>query len=328
LSAFGATGFLAAAMFPTLPVFIAGTLTGLVCVTALIPLLTQMYQDNYLPDRRGRLFSNTIMIRIVAAAVFSWAAGQVLAHDLSLFRWLLVVFAGALLASSFCLGRCPSKPLARGTKSGLFSGLAHVRDDDVFRRTLISWMLMGFANLVIFQLRVEYMANPIYGEPISRYEIALLTGVIPNLARLVMSPVWGRLFDKMNFFTLRITLNMGFAIGALAFFAGRGVAGLVFGAIVLGIALAGGDVAWSLWVTKLAKPERVAEYMSVHTFLNGVRGVAAPVIGYYMLTQVSFHALSMMCAGLIGIASLMLVPEIKAYRDARLARAATAQASD
>ena len=40
---------------------------------------------------------------------------------------------------------------------------------------------------------------------------------------------------------------------------------------------AGADVAWSLWVTKFAPPERVADYMSVHTFFTGVRGFLAPV---------------------------------------------------
>ena len=51
------------------------------------------------------------------------------------------------------------------------------------------------------------------GQALTTAQIALLVGVIPNLARLVMSPVWGWLFDHMNFFALRVTLNIGFAIG-------------------------------------------------------------------------------------------------------------------
>ena len=59
--------------------------------------------------------------------------------------------------------------------------------------------------------------------------IALLTGVIPNLVRLVLSPVWGHLFDRMNFFALRVTLNVGFAIGILTFFLSDTLTGLVIG---------------------------------------------------------------------------------------------------
>src|SRR6185369_5117324 len=93
-----------------------------------------------------------------------------------------------------------------------------VREDPLFRRTLVCWMLMGFANLMMLPLRVEYLASPRYNLQLTVGTIALLTGVIPNLARLVLSPVWGHLFDRMNFFALRVTLNAGFAIGILTFF--------------------------------------------------------------------------------------------------------------
>jgi len=78
-------------------------------------------------------------------------------------------------------------------------------------------MLMSFANLMMLPLRVEYLANPDYGQALSVGAIALLTGVIPNIARLILSPL-GYLFDHMNFFALRVTLNIGFAIGILTFF--------------------------------------------------------------------------------------------------------------
>jgi hypothetical protein len=77
----------------------------------------------------------------------------------------------------------------------------------------------------------------------------------------------------MNFFVLRITLNLGFALGAVSFFVGGTMPWLVGGAIFFGVSNSGADVAWSLWVTKFAPPDRVADYMSVHTFFTGVRGV-------------------------------------------------------
>lgn len=76
---------------------------------------------------------------------------------------------------------------------------------------------MGFANLAMLPLRVEYLANPKYKLELTVGMVAVLTGVVPNLARLVLSPVWGWLFDRMNFFVLRVTLNLGFAIGILTF---------------------------------------------------------------------------------------------------------------
>jgi hypothetical protein len=63
----------------------------------------------------------------------------------------------------------------------------------------------------------------------------------------------------MNFFVLRLVLNLGFALGMLSFFVSGSVAGLVAGAVFFGVSNADADVAWGLWVTKFAPPERVAD---------------------------------------------------------------------
>jgi len=180
----------------------------------------------------------------------------------------------------------------------------------MFRRTLICWMFMGFANLMMMPLRVEYLAHRRYGLELTAGMIALLTGVIPNIARLCLSPIWGHLFDRMNFFTLRVTVNVGFAIGILSFFTTNSFTGMVVGAVVYGISNAGGDVAWSLWVTKFAPPDRVADYMSVHTFLTGFRGVLAPMCAFYLVTVLTLPAMAAICSGLIVVGTLILVPEI------------------
>jgi hypothetical protein len=191
--------------------------------------------------------------------------------------------------------------------------------DALFRRTLVSWMILGFANLMMLPLRVEYLANSVHGLTLNGVvltvaTVTLLSEVIPNLARLCLSPVWGWLFDHMNFFALRAVLNLGFAVGIVAFFVGDSWAGLVFGAVVYGMSRAGGDVAWSLWVTKLAPPNRVADYMSVHTFFTGVRGVLAPLVAFHALQHFSLPAMGWCSAALIAIATLMLLPEIKTLR--------------
>ena len=111
--AVGAASFFVAAAVPVLPVFVACSVVGMASSAAIIPLLTQMYQDNYPEKERGRRFSRTVMIRIAMAALFSKVAGDALSGGrLEGFRWLLVVFGGALGFASFCLSRCPTEPIA------------------------------------------------------------------------------------------------------------------------------------------------------------------------------------------------------------------------
>jgi hypothetical protein len=307
----GSIAFMVAALVPHLVVFVVGSMIAIAAAGAMHPLLTQIYQDNYPAQSRGRFFSRTMVIRIASAAAFSAGVGSLLAQDLGYFRAVLVVFAAALGFSSWCLGRIPSARLHVSGGSHPFRALRHVRADSVFRVTLIAWMFMGFANLMMLPLRVEYLANPAYALAMPADTIALLTGVVPNLARLIMSPVWGWLFDRASFFVLRIILNIGFAIGVASFFASDTLGGFVFAAVVQGIASAGGDLAWSLWVTKLAPAERVAEYMSVHTFFTGVRGLLAPMLGFALVTHWSIASMGFVAAGMIVASSLVLVPEAR-----------------
>jgi hypothetical protein len=322
LAALGACSFLVMAMVPTLLVYVLGTMLALTTSSAAIPLMTQIYQENYAGRERGKLFSRAMMIRIGTAAIFSQLAGWALSHYLGYFRWLLAVFAAASAFTAFCLSRCPSRALTASGGTHPFHAFRFLRQDRVFRQTIISWVFLGFATLMMAPLRVEYLANPkygvrIHGDVLTAATVALLTGVIPNVARLLMNPVWGWLFDRMNFFVMRITLNIGFILGILSFFTTDSLAGLVVGAILFGISNAGADVAWGLWVTKFAPPDRVADYMSVHTFFTGTRGMAAPLTAFYLVSRLSPHLLGWISAGLILVASAFLIPEIRFGAQAR-----------
>jgi MFS family permease len=333
LAMLGAASMLVMALVPFLPVFVLGSVVAMATVAAAIPLMTQMFQDNYPEHERGRLFSRTVMIRIATAAAFSELAGRALSGRLERFQGLLLLFAAAFALAAFCLSRCPSRPLHAMDGSHPFKALRFVREDRLFRNTLVMWMLMGFGNLMMIPLRVEYLANPQYGVtmndlPLTAAGVALLTGVVPNLARLALNPFWGWAFDRMNFFALRMVLNVGFAIGIFAFFSTNSVVGLVAAAVVFGISNAGGDVAWSLWVTKFAAPERVADYMSVHTFFTGLRGVVAPVVAFQLLAHWSVAQISWLSVGLIVAATTLLIPELKFGKRARRAGALVEEVSE
>ncbi len=317
----GAVAMLLVAAVPVVPLLVLATLVGIGAANAIIPLMTSIYQDNYPPRMRGRLVSRAFVIRVIAASVCAELGGRLLTEDIANFRWLLLCFGLAFGAAAYCLARIPSQALRRAslrftgqsalgaTFWGALDSLRYVRADRTLRWMLLSWMLMGFANLMMLPLRVEYLANPRYGLALSPQQIALYTLLIPGLVRLLLSPLWGRLFDRMDFFAMRITLNTGFALSILSFFTGTSQFGLALGAIIFGASAAGGELVWNLWVTKFAPPERVAEYMSIHTFFTGVRGVLAPLVAFQLTQQLSISQIALICAGLIGLASVILVPE-------------------
>jgi MFS family permease len=311
-------------LFPDPVVYTTGCLLALLTSTCAIPLMTQIYHDNYPTDQRGRLYSSAFMVRIASAMVFAWIGGQILSSGLipasasssssfasDRWRWMTALFALAYWAAAAAVRRIPTRALDSSAAIHPLQGLRFVREDPVFRNALLAWMLMGFANLAMLPIRVEYLGNPRFGLGLSASQIAWLTLVIPNAARWIMSPVWGRLFDRMNFFRLRITLNAGFAVGIATFFMSETPVGLVIGAIFYGISTAGGDVAWGLWVTKVAPPAHVTDYMAVHTFSTGIRGVLAPLCAFHAVQTLSPATMGWIAAAMIVAACGLLIPEIR-----------------
>lgn len=325
----GAAALLVAVCAPALPVYVLGCVVATACGSSAIPLMTQVYQMNYPPAQRGRLFSQTMIIRIGMAALANELGGRLLAVRLDYFRWLLLGFSAAYAFGAWCQSRIPSAPLTASAGTHPLRAMRYAREDRLFRITLIAWMFMGMGNLMMYPLRIEYLANERYGLTLDVATVALLAGVVPNVARLVCSPIWGWLFDRMNFFALRAVLNVGFALGILSFFvSGDNMAGLLLGAVVFGVSNAGGDVAWSLWVTKFAPPERVADYMSVHTCFTGVRGVLAPLIAFHLVGTMGMINMAWMCAALIGVSVVMLGTEVPLGKKARPATPTTEEVSE
>lgn len=310
----GSLFFLIGSVSSGLPMFALSSVVAMALTNAVIPLSTQLYQDNYPAILRGRLFSRTTVLRIAAGALFAAAAGYSLSGKIQWYPAILLIFAVALFYSAYCFRRCPSQTINYQADRSLFEGFKYLRSDALFKNTLICWMLMGFGNLMMLPMRVEYLANPRYGLALEEWKVAFLVAVLPNIARIFVSPLWGAVFDRINFFHLRIAVNMGFALGILSFFQVTTPTGLVFGAIMFGIANAGGEIAWSLWVTKFAPSERVADYMSVHTFLTGCRGLAAPWVAFHALEFMPLNQLGLISAAMVIGANFWILPLSKSDR--------------
>lgn len=313
----GAVCFAISAAMPHSEVaFITGISLGFILFSLQIPLMTQLYRANYPREKRGRLFAITSITRSLGAALFSWAGGWLLGWRLDAYPWLLWAFAAMAFISGWLTYGLPATvwEVPEAEDQRLWRSWRWVRLDRDFRTLLISWMMMGIGNLVSIALVVEYLANPQHGIGLPADQVAWLTGVVPLLARLVSSYHWGILFDRAPFFVVRITLNLITAASILIFYLGDGIWYWGTGMALTGLSLAGGNVAWALFVTKLAPEHAVAEYMSVHTFLTGIRGVLAPFLAYAMVEYGSFQSMAWICAALVAFASLFIAVRRKGDR--------------
>ncbi|MHC5068211.1 MAG: MFS transporter [Planctomycetota bacterium] len=303
-------GLLVAAVSTNVGVFIGGIALSIPLVASTAPLTTALWRDNVDAAQRGRLFARIAVIGTISCTVIGLATSVALEFSHESFRVALVVFAGLLLIAARRCWHLPSQRLAATTVRNPLAKLGLLWQDKLFGYISLSWMLIGFANLATLPLRVEHTGSAERGLGLSPGLVLILTQVLPLLATLLSTPLWGRLFDRINFLALRITINLCFALSLLSFFTAS-MPLMIVGAICFGLGAGGGSVAWHLWTTKYAPPERTADYMAVHSFLTGCRGLVGPQVALWACAAWSIRDVTYVGVGLIVVAIALLLPILR-----------------
>ena len=295
-----ALGWFVAAIFAARLLWVQGT-----------PLMTHTFAHNYRPSERGTRFATAVVLNAAGGVLLAVVGGQWLEADIGRFPLLLIFLAACALGNAIIVGRPPAPPPLQRPPRNPLAHLNLLWRDRLFGWMLLSWMLIGVGNLITVPLRVEYLAAPEYGLQLGNQAVLLLTFAVPVGVRILASRWWGRLFDHLNFVWWRIAVNSCFIASFLVFYSSHGWFGLTLGMLLLGLAMAGGTIGWQLWVTKLAPPDQVSAYMSVHTFLTGLRGSFAPWIGYALLSQWGPFGVACFSTGLVTLASVMMLTVLR-----------------
>jgi len=296
----------AAALAPTLALFAPAVLLGNALLAQLPSLLVTIYARNYEPAERGRRVSHAFTLTALSGALLSLAGGAFLDRYPNAFGTIFGLMAVAALLAAPVVGRMPSDPLTP-PGPGPRGHFRLLREDRLFGPMMAAWMLLGFANLSLLPLRVERLANPVYGFDLSNGEVVFLTVFLFSGARVLGLQVFGWLFERMNFLVYRLVLNGVLALAMVCYFQTDRVALIGLGSVLFGLGIGGGNLAWTLWVTRIAPEERISEYMSVHVSMAGIRGMLAPFLAYNLVVWITPGQLSLLSMGLLTLASLLLL---------------------
>ena len=282
-----------------------------VCRSALLPFITDIYADNYPSNRRGTFFSRSLILSVGMAALSGFIGSSILEKDIEYYPLIFIFLGFCAFLKAVAIYCMPSKKMDQSPHENPFGNMKYVWQDRSFGYVLLTWFIMGFANLWTLPLRVDYVTSPQWGIEGSAIFVAMIITVIPESMRLLFIPFWARLFDRMNFVILRMILNLSFALGVLLFFITSNPWVIGAGSAFIGIAFAGGSIAWNLWVTKYAPPGKTGAYMSVHVSLTGIRGTLGPMIGYWAVGLIGAQNIGIFSCVMMVVATLMLIPEIQ-----------------
>lgn len=275
-----------AAFSSSLNIYLVLLILSAVFGTQSVPMMAHIYAENYPPNKRGTYFSTSFMFSVAATSVFSLLFGWLMDLDIGFYVLVLGVLSLASFASGVAMRRMPSTPVHQHSTQNPIRNIGYAFTDWKFGIMLLSWMFLGLGNLMANPLRIEYLLKPEYGVAATISLVSFITLFIPAVFRFLSARMWGILFDRIDFMLLRIAVNSLQMISIWIFFQTTNIWILGFSTALNGIAMGGGTLSWNLWVTKFAPQERTAAYMSVHTFLTGIRGFAAPFMGFYLLVTV------------------------------------------
>lgn len=309
-----ALGFALAAAVPALWAFALGFGVAVAALSLVVPFSIALWRQNLDDAVRGHRFSVVIQNEVFAGLAASLLVAWWLGTDAGRYRLPVGIAAVLAAVAALCLRRAPGRPLPMPIGGNPYGALAWLWRDRGFGWVNLSYTIMGFANFMVFPVRQVFLAAADGGGLGLRPDvIQILLVTVPTLMRLCFGRLWGRAFDRLNFVAVRLAINGCFALGT-AFCFTDSLALQTMASLCLGLAFAGGDIAWSLWVTKYAPPERTADYMAVHTFLTGVRGLLGPAVGFACIAAFSAPVLALIAFALYAVASSLLVPEIKRFR--------------
>jgi len=280
------------ALVPRSPVGL-GILLGVVmiarvCWSGIITIRPTIWRANYAPRVRARIVGKFSTLQQVIVAIVGIALGATLDRSSGGSAVLMTVLAGLGVVGVWATGkqRVRGGPAAvRAEVSGgvlkPWQGPAIVwkilRSDARFAQFMIAMFILGFGNLMLTPILVIILKEQ-FGQ--GYLGGILITTAIPSLVMPLAIPLWARFLDRAHVVRFRSIHGWTFVLSISIFVTAillHRIEIMYAGAIVQGVAMGGGSLAWNLGHVDFAPPSQVSHYMATHVTLNGLRGLISPV---------------------------------------------------
>ena len=270
-------------------------------------LLPRILAENYHPSIRGRRVGTTIMIHGITYLVASQLFGILMDKDLNNYVWILAIAGTGYIAASFFYFRIPSRPLSKPLSMFPYHAISLFWRDLNFAKIAAFWSLIEFGNFIMLLLRIEYVANNRYHLNLTNTQITWLVAIVPVTVSMITSRAWGRLFDRLRVETMQAAMG-GFTILSMSlFFLSSNYYWMLFSMTLYGMAFGAQKILNQLWLTKVVHTEKISDYISAYSMINGIRGIAAPIFAYWLLTRMAPHLVGDVAIAIVAVGCISLL---------------------
>ncbi len=262
------------------------------CLTAgVVTIRSVIWTLNYPRSIRARTTGRLQVFTSIVMVATTLIAGPLLDANPLSFRWIYIVGIAIALVGVYSFsrirvsGELRQRVYERQSQTASSAGRKSIgffqilRQDHYFRRYEIHQFLSGLSNMILEAPIIYLVSRDLQ----SSYTVSIaVTMAIPFLMATISVPVWARYFDVVHVAKFRVGLSGVFVLGHVIRWFGAmfgSVLTLGVGQAVAGIARGGGTLAWQLGHNDFATREKLANYMSVHVTLTGIRGALSAFLG-------------------------------------------------
>lgn len=279
---------------------------GIAISSLSLPLVSGIYGVNFSTDVRGQAVGRLQAISVGTSALTALILGTVMDVNTLLYRPLLAVVAGVSLGCAWYTWRLPEskRGMTTAERQGLAAATRVMVHDRPFMYLELIWFILGLSNLWLNPIRILHLAEMGF----SKGQIMFATTTVTYMSMVLATGLWGRLLYRMNFAVYRAATVLLFMVGIFIFFHSKSFPAICFASALWGTGLAGGGLSWRLVATFFASREQIPTYMSVHTFLCGIRGVLGPFLSLQLHQTHNTMFISHLSLIGLGISVLMLIP--------------------
>ncbi len=251
-----------------------------------IPAWMEVLKLNIPGISRERIFAYGSAIDYLGSAVLPLLFAWVLDDYHGAWRWMFFGAAVIGLISTYVLYHIPVKvvPLQKQDYPEYISfktpwinawNLLKKRPD--FAKFQIGFMFGGAGLMVIQTTLPQYFMDSLN---LSYTELALALGLLKGTGFALASPLWARMFSKVNIFNFTIWVTFFCSLFPLCLFmATTNLAWLYVGYLIFGIMQAGSEMSWNMSGPVFAKDEDSSTFSSVNVLTVGLRGCIMPAAG-------------------------------------------------
>jgi len=287
--------------------------TGIILLSFLIsqlvlPVQAAVYQANYPIEFRGRIIGKVRAALFLTSAVVAFLAGRLLDRNPEYYRYLFPV-AGLFGCVSIIIFaririRREKQTLSETDRRQTFWGsLGLLFSDRRFGLYEAFFSLYGMASHLMRPVLILFLTDVI---GVDYTQSATALEFIPRICMVAAALFLGGFVDMHNPMIARSAFNfLSLLVPAIYFFS-HSIAPIYLAKAIEGVALGGSGIVWVIGALYFADEKTAPTYQGIHVTLTGIRGVAGPFVGIFLLHLIGMRGVFIVAFCMQLIAALAM----------------------